>query len=123
MILPLVSKEEAKKIIQDRRKKWEADQATRRAGKQQMTPGQAHAQLSAKKIGGRQAHQDDYCSNVEDAVVCFPQGGQTTDALVAEQQKRERLNKGRIYLDSVSSFNQVFSAKHLTEVKKVGVSL
>ncbi len=86
-------------------------------------PGQAHAQLSAKEIGGWQAHQEDYCSDVEGAIVCFLQGGQTTDALIAKQQKQERLNKGRIYLDFMSSFNQVLRAKHLTEVKKVGVTL
>ncbi len=86
-------------------------------------PGQAHAQLFAKEIGRRQAHQDDYCSDVKDAIVCFLQGGQTTDALVAEQQKQEKLNEGRIYLDSMSSFNQVFITKHLSDVKKVGVTL
>ncbi len=99
----------------------------RQAGKQQqqqhMTPGQAHAQLSAKEIDGRQAHQDDYCSDIKDAVICFLQGGQTTDSLVAEQQKQEKLNKGCIYLESISSFNQIFTTKHLSEVKKVGVTL
>ncbi len=82
-----------------------------------------HAQLSAKEISGRASHQDDYCSDVKDAVVCFLQGGQTTNALVAKQKKQERLIKGRIYLDSMSSFNQVFTDKHLSEVSKVGVTL
>ncbi len=49
------------------------------AGKQEMTPGQAHAQLSAKEIGGQQAHQDNCCSDMEDAVVCFLQGGGKKD--------------------------------------------
>ncbi len=96
MVCPLVSKEEGKKIMQDRRTKWEAEQAAQRAGKQQKqqhtTPGQAHAQMFAKEIGSKQAHQDNYFFDVEDAVFCFLQGGQTTDALIAAQQTREKLN-------------------------------
>ncbi len=69
MMCPLVSKEEAKKIMQDRRTKWEVYQAARWAGKQQTTPGQAHVHLSTEEIGGEEAHKDDYCSDVEDAAV------------------------------------------------------
>ncbi len=86
-------------------------------------PGQAQSQLSTKDIGGQPDHQDDYFLDVKDAVVCFLQGGQTKDALVSKQQKQEKINKSRIYLDSKSSFNQVFTDKHLSEVRKVGVTL
>ena len=43
--------------------------------------------------------------------------------LVNEQQKRERLNNTYLYLDSLSSFHQMYSGEYLDDVRKVGVTL
>ncbi len=76
-----------------------------------------HTQVDKQDIERQVYHQD----NFEDGLACIQ--AKEDNAQVKEQQRRETLKPSYLYLDSMSSFNQMFVEKHLNDVKEVGVTL
>ena len=74
-------------------------------------------QVSAKDVEAEQWHQDDYLD-----ALAFIQASEGHDA-VQQHKQHKTLKPTYLYLDSMSSFYQVFSDKYLEEVKEVGVTL
>ncbi len=92
--------------------KWAAEKAAK-----ETVAGQAHMQVSAQDIKQQVYHQD----NFEDGLACIQ--AEEDNKQVQQQQRRKTLKQSYLYLDSMSSFNQMFVDRHLDDVKEVGVTL
>ena len=95
-------------------KKWEAKKTTRIARQAKTDMGQAHIQVSVEDVN---EHQDDYI-----VALAFIQANNKYNA-IEQHKQRETLKPTYLYLDSISSFYQVFSNKYLEKVKEMGVTL
>ena len=82
-----------------------------------MVAGQAHIHVNKQDIERQVYHQD----NFEDGLACIQ--AEDDNERVKQQQRRKTLKPSYLYLDSMSSFNQMFEDKHLVDVKEVGVML
>ncbi len=74
-------------------------------------------QVSIKDVKTEQWHQYNYLDTL-----AFIQASEGHNA-VQQHKQRETLKPTYLYLDSMSSFDQVFSDKYLEEVKQVGITL
>ncbi len=92
MNFTLISKEVSKTLMETQQVEWAAKIMARQTSKhqqqqqmigQQTMPGQAHVQVTAREIDEHKYYQDKYEEDIEDAIVCFLQGDQTSHALVA----------------------------------------
>ena len=111
---PKANEEERKEILKAIKKKW-ADEKQANT----VVPGQSHAQVTADEIESQVFHQDDY--EFEDGLACIQ--AVDNNSRVQQQKNRETLKPSYLYLDSMSSFNQMFEDKHLEDVQEVGVTL
>ena len=109
---PRANAGERREIMQKMREKWEKEKLANKT-----VDGQMHLQVDEHDIDGQVYHQDDF----EDGLACI-QAEENNDR-VKKQQRRETLKPSYLYLDSMSSFNQMFEDKHLLDVKEVGVTL
>ena len=97
--------------------KW-AEFKTKRKAKMAEEAEQLHMQVQLKDINEINGHQDDE----EDRFVLF-QAADKDKPIVKEPVCRETLTPTYLYLDSLSSYHQVFMREHLKHVKQVGVTL
>ena len=77
--------------------------------------GQVHLGISEGDVDAIEEHQDDY-----DDSFAFLQKASLNPKVV---KARNTLNEYFVYLNSTSSFNQVFKEEYLDEIKKVSTSL
>ena len=126
---PKLTAEQIKKLYAERKQRI-ADEATSTTGTTGVTKprsilrstppaayqeGQVHLGISEGDVDAIDTHQDDY-----DDDFAFLQKASSNLKVV---EARKTLKEHFVYLDSTSSFNQVFKEEHLDEVKKVSTSL
>jgi len=104
-----------KKRLEERRHSEAAEKAKK------TTPGQAHMQTAADKLEDNEEviHQDED----GDLNFVFMQNGQEENSLLKAQRACENLKPSYIYLDSTSSFHQMFRANYMTDVHQIDVAL
>ncbi len=85
------------------------------------TPGQANMQTAANDLEDDKEvnHQDED----DDLNFAFMQNGQKENSMLKAQQAHKTLNPSYIYLNSTSSFRQMFRAKYMTDVCQADVAL
>ena len=81
-------------------------------------PGQAHIQTEADEDP-----QGDHQDEDNDLNFAFMQNEVEDSPILKEQRARETLKPSYIYLDSTSSFHQMFRAKYMTDVHQVDIAL
>ena len=106
---PKTSNQEKATIFAATKDKWKAEaeaQKTKQAKQAKATAkqvaGQAHMQVSIEDVEGLQGHQDDYLY-----ALAFIQASDGHNA-VQQHKQRKTLKPTYLYLDSMSSFYQVF---------------
>ena len=92
----------------------EAAEAAAAPAANNVQEGHVHLGVSEEDIGGIEAHDDDY-----DEDFAFIQS--SSNPIVV--QARKTLDKHKVYLDSTSTFNQVFEEQLLTHKAKVSTTL
>ena len=95
---PDITKEQNKKILDEVQEKW----------RQQKLDGEAHINLEVKED--------------EEDKFAFLQNDYE-DPRVVKECERQTLNEDFMYLDSTSSFHQMFTDKHLLDMEKVAIRL
>ena len=118
---PELTGPEKEEFIRKKHEEFREEKAARAAAKASgdTVAGQAHAQVEVEEVEDREWHQDDE----EDGFVCVLQGEDELQDLGRKQVVRETLKSNYFYLDSMSSFNQMFERNYLGTVNKVGVTL
>ena len=87
--------------------------------KKKVVLGQAYMQVSVDDVKLQVFHQDDY--DFKGGLTYIQTEGSNKQA--KQQQQREMLKPSYLYLDLMSSFNQMFEDKHLSDVKEVSITL
>ena len=119
---PHIIKAKKKEIMDAKKNHWEErrhSEAVEKANK--TTPGQAHMQTAADRLEDDEEiiHQDED----DDLNFAFMQNRQAENSLLKAQRACETLKPSYIYLDSTSSFHQMFREKYMTDVRQVDVAL
>ena len=120
---PLLSKQQKDELYSAREKRMEALHAssTTPAPKKvvQFEDGQLHMQIDPEEVNAAaaaQAEQDE----LEEAEFAFLQKHSDSPQMA---HARRTLDPNKLYLDSTSSFHQMFTDEHLADIKQVEVVL
>ena len=105
--------------MNEKRKHWEERKNKDGAEKaKKMIPGQALIQTEADEDS-----QGDHQDEDDDLNFAFMQNKVEDTPILKEQRARETLKPSYIYLDSTSSFHQMFRAKYMTDIHQVNIAL